>query len=87
MSSKVYQKNGIPDEQRYVIDENVLSVHVENEGPPQDPEMSANASVEELVLGSGSTSFIPMRQRRRTEGAAIQDTVNEVDLAVRLAIY
>jgi hypothetical protein len=26
-----------------------------------------------------STSFIPMRQRQRTEGAAIQDAVNEVD--------
>ncbi len=48
-------ENGIPDELRYVIDENELSVHVENEGPPQDPVMSANASVEELVLGSGST--------------------------------
>jgi hypothetical protein len=73
------QENGIPDELRYVIDENELSVHVENERPPQDPVMSANASVEELVLGSGSTSFIPMRQRQRTEGAAIQDAVNEVD--------
>ncbi|CAB4032530.1 ATP-dependent DNA helicase PIF1 [Paramuricea clavata] len=72
-------ENGIPDELRYVIDENELSVHVENEGPPQDPVMSANASVEELVLGSGSTSFIPMRQRQRKEGAAIQDAVNEVD--------
>ncbi len=72
-------ENGIPDELRYVIDENELSVHVENEGPPQDPVLSANASVEELVLGSGSTSFIPMRQRQRTEGAAIQDAVNEVD--------
>jgi hypothetical protein len=40
--------------------------------------MSANASVEELVFGSGSTSFITMRQRQRTEGAAIQDAVNEV---------
>jgi hypothetical protein len=36
----------------------------------QDPVMSANESVEELVLGSGSTSFIPMRQRQRKEGAA-----------------
>ena len=72
-------ENGIPDELRYVIDENELSVHVENEGPPQDPVMSANTSVEELVLGSGSTSFIPMRQRQRKEGAAIQDAVNEVD--------
>ncbi|CAB4017850.1 Hypothetical predicted protein [Paramuricea clavata] len=43
-------ENGIPDELRYVIDENELSVHVENEGPPQDPVMSANASLEELVL-------------------------------------
>jgi hypothetical protein len=58
-------ENGILDELRYVIDENELSVHVENEGPPQDPVMSANASVEELVLGSGSTSFIPMRQRQQ----------------------
>ena len=72
-------ENGIPDELRYVIDENELSVHVENEGPPQDPVMSANASVEELVLGSGSTSFIPMHQRQRKQGAAIQDAVNEVD--------
>jgi hypothetical protein len=72
-------ENGIPDELRYVIDKNELSVHVENEWPPQDPVMSANASVEELVLGSGSTSFIPMRQRQRKEGAAIQDAVNEVD--------
>ncbi len=51
----------------YVIDENELSVHVENKGPPQDPVMSAG-----LVLGRGSTSFIPMRQRQRTEGAAIR---------------
>jgi hypothetical protein len=58
-------ENGIPDELRYVIDENELSVHVENEGPPQDPVISVNASVEEFVLGSGSTSFIPMRQRQR----------------------
>ncbi|CAB4005608.1 Hypothetical predicted protein [Paramuricea clavata] len=72
-------ENGIPDELRYVIDKNELSVHVENEGLPQDPVMSANASVEELVLGSGSTSFIPMRQRQRKEGAAIQDAVSEVD--------
>ncbi|CAB4023269.1 ATP-dependent DNA helicase pif1 [Paramuricea clavata] len=72
-------ENGIPDELKYVIDENKLSVHVENEGPPQDPVMSANASVEELVLGSGSTSFIPMRRRQRKEGADIQDAVNEVD--------
>ncbi|CAB3985569.1 Hypothetical predicted protein [Paramuricea clavata] len=72
-------ENGIPDELRYVIDENELSDHVEMEGPPQDPVTSANASVEELVLGSGSTSFIPMRQRQRKEGAAIQDAVNEVD--------
>ena len=72
-------ENGIPDELRYVIDENELSVHVENEVPPQDQVMSANASVEELFLGSGSTSFIPMRQRQRKEGAAIQDAVNEVD--------
>ncbi|CAB3993600.1 Hypothetical predicted protein, partial [Paramuricea clavata] len=36
-------------------------------------------SVEELVLGHGSTSFILMRQRRKKDGAAIQDAVNEVD--------
>ncbi|CAB4032825.1 ATP-dependent DNA helicase PIF1-like, partial [Paramuricea clavata] len=72
-------ENVIADELRYVIDENELSVHVENEGPLQDPVMSANASVAELVLGSGSTSFIPMHQRQGTEGAAIQDAVNEVD--------
>jgi hypothetical protein len=35
-------ENGIPDELRYVIDENELSVYVENEGPPQDPVMSAS---------------------------------------------
>jgi hypothetical protein len=35
-------ENGIPDELRYVIDENELSVHFENEGPPQDPVMSAS---------------------------------------------
>ena len=62
-----------------MIDESELSVHVENEGPPQEPVMSANASVEELVLGSGSTSCIPMRQRQRKDGAAIPDAVNEVD--------
>ncbi|CAB3998542.1 Hypothetical predicted protein [Paramuricea clavata] len=28
-------ENGIPNELRYVIDENELSVHVENKGPPQ----------------------------------------------------
>ena len=55
----------------YIIDENELSFHVENQGPPQHPIMSANASVEELVLEMGSTSFIPMRQRQRKEGAAI----------------
>ncbi len=41
--------------------------------------MSANASVEEPILGNDSTSFIPMRQRQRKDGAAIQDAVNEVD--------
>ena len=41
--------------------------------------MSASASVEELILENDSTSFIPMRQRQRKDGAAIQDTVNEVD--------
>ena len=41
--------------------------------------MSANASVEELILGNDSTSFIPMHQRQRKDGAAIQDAVNEVD--------
>ena len=72
-------ENGVPDELRYVIDDNEPSVHVENEGPPQEPTMSANASVEELILGNDSTSFIPMRQRQRKDGAAIQDAVNEVD--------
>ena len=38
--------NCIPEEQRYVIDANELSVHVKNEGPPQEPGMSVNASVE-----------------------------------------
>ena len=71
-------ENGVPDELRYVIDDNELSVHVENERPPQEPTMSANASVEELMLGNDSTSFIPMRQRQRKDGAAIQDAVNEV---------
>ena len=42
-----------------------MSVYVENEGPPEEPAMSANASLEELVLkGNESTSFIPMRQRQ-----------------------
>ena len=41
--------------------------------------MSANASVEELILENDSTSFIPMRQRQRKDGAAIQDAANEVD--------
>ena len=72
-------ENGVPDELRYVIDDNEPSVHVENEGPPQEPTMSANASVEELILGNDSTSFIPMRQRQRKDGAAIQDAFNEVD--------
>ncbi|XP_028419285.1 uncharacterized protein LOC114545138 [Dendronephthya gigantea] len=72
-------ENGVPEELRYIIDDNELPVHVENEGPPQEPVMSANATVEELVLGNGSTSFIPMRQRQRKDGAAIQDAVNEVD--------
>jgi hypothetical protein len=78
-------ENGIPDELRYVIDEHELPVHVENEGPPQNPVMNANANVQELVLESGSTSFIPMRQRQRKEGAAIQDAVNEVDPLVWLS--
>ena len=73
-------ENGVPDELRYVIDDNEPSVHVENEGPPQEPTVSANASVEELILGNDSTSFIPMRQRQRKDGAAIQDAVNEVEL-------
>ena len=72
-------ENGVPDELRYVTDDNEPSVHVENEGPPQEPTMSANASVEELILGNDSTSFIPMGQRQRKDGAAIQDAVNEVD--------
>ncbi|XP_028418913.1 uncharacterized protein LOC114544479 [Dendronephthya gigantea] len=72
-------ENGVPEELRYIIEDNELPVHVENEGPPQEPVMSANATVEELVLGNGSTSFIPMRRRQRKDGAAIQDAVNEVD--------
>ena len=71
-------ENDVPDELRYVIDDNEPSVHVENERPPQEPTMCANASVEELLLGNDSTSFIPMRQRQRKDGAAIQDAVNEV---------
>ncbi len=69
--------NGVPDELRYVIDDNEPSVHAENEGPPQEPTMCANASVEELILGNDSSSFIPMRQRQRKDGAAIQDAVND----------
>ena len=76
---QILPENGIPEELRYVVDENNVSVHVENEGPPEEPAMSANGSLEELVLGNGSTSFIPMRQRQRKEGAAIQDAVNETD--------
>ena len=72
-------ENGVPDELRYVIDDNEPSVHAENEGPPQEPTMCANASVEELIIGNDSSSFIPMRQRQRKDGAAIQDAVNEVD--------
>ena len=41
--------------------------------------MSANGSLEGLVLGNESTSFIPMHQRQRKEEAAIQDAVNETD--------
>jgi hypothetical protein len=45
-------ENGIPDELSYVINENEVSVHVENytRASPrvsQDPIMNANASVEE----------------------------------------
>lgn len=74
-------ENGIPEELRYVIDGSEPSVHVENEGPPQDPDIdtNSNVNVEELVLENGRTSFIPMRQRQRKNGAAIQDAVNEVD--------
>jgi hypothetical protein len=72
-------ENGTPDELRYVIDEYKFSVHVKNEGAPQDPVMRANASVENFVLGSGSTSFIPRHQRQRKKGAATQDAVNKVD--------
>ena len=53
-------------------------MHVENEGPPQNP-VSDDVNEEELVLENGSTSFIPMRQRQRKEGEAIQDAVNEHD--------
>ena len=42
-------EDGIPEELRYVVEDNELSVHVENEAPPQEPVMSANASLEELV--------------------------------------
>ncbi len=69
-------ENGVPDELRYVIDDNEPSINVENEGPPQEPTMNANAS----VVRNDSTSFIPMRQTQRKDGAAIQDAVNEVDL-------
>ena len=72
-------ENGVPEELRYVMDDNEFSVHVQNEGPPQEPVESANSNVEELVLGSSSTSFIPMQQRQRKDGDAIQDAVNEVD--------
>ena len=59
-------ENGVPDELRYVIDDNEPSIHVENEVPPQEPTMSANASVEELILGNdSSSSSIPMCQRQR----------------------
>ena len=71
-------ENGIPEELRYVIDESEPSVHVENEGPPQDP-VADDVNEEELVLGNGSTSFISMRQRQRKEGEAIQNAVNEGD--------
>ena len=71
-------ENGIPEELRYVIDESGPLVHVENEGPPQNP-VADDVNEEELVLENGSTSFIPMRQRQRKEGEAIQDAVNEGD--------
>ena len=71
-------ENGIPEELRYVIDESGPLVHVENEGPPQNP-VADDVNEEELVLENGSTSFIPMRQRQRKEGDAIQDAVNEGD--------
>ena len=47
--------------------------------PPQERTLSANASVEELILANDSSSFIPMRQRQRNDGAAMQGAVNEVD--------
>ena len=72
-------ENGVPEELRYLMDDNEFSVHVQNERPPQEPVVSANSSVEELVLGSSSTSFIPMPQRQRKDGDAIQDAVNKVD--------
>ena len=72
-------ENGIPEELRYVIDESGPSVHVENEGPPQNPVANDDVNEEELVLENGSTSFFPMRQRQRKEGEAIQDAVNEGD--------
>ena len=73
-ANQIFPENGIPEELRYVLDENDVSVHVENEGPPEEPAMSANGSLEDE-----STSFIPMRQRQRKEEAAIQDAVNETD--------
>ena len=33
-------ENGVPDELSYVIDDNEPSIHVENEGPPQESTMS-----------------------------------------------
>ena len=71
-------ENGIPEELRYVIDESGPLVHVENEGPPQNPEAD-DVNEEELVLENGRTPFIPMRQRQRKEREAIQDAVNEGD--------
>ena len=74
---QILPENGIPEELKYVVDENDVSVRVENEGPPEEPAMSANGNLEELVLGNESSSFIPMCQRQRKEGAAIQDAANE----------
>ena len=43
---QILPENGIPEELRYVVDENDVSVHVENEEPPEEPAMSANGSLE-----------------------------------------
>ena len=48
-------EDGIPEKLMYVIEDNEHSVHVEKEAPLQEPVMSTDASLEELVLGSGSS--------------------------------